>query len=149
MWGANVSGSHKGRHLFGLLIEKGYAVITRTWKAGDRIELSVPLRPQLIHASEKVEATRGKVAFRYGPLIYNIEQMDQDIQKSFSPQAPLRAQWRPDLLGGVMVLEGKFTDGSPLLAIPHYARMNRVPGVALPPKDADRKALSIVWVKQG
>jgi DUF1680 family protein len=131
------------------VIEKGYAVITRTWKAGDRIELSVPLRPQLIHASEKVEATRGKVAFRYGPLIYNIEQMDQDIQKSFSTQAPLRAQWRPDLLGGVMVLEGKFTDGSPLLAIPHYARMNRVPGVALPPKDADRKALSIVWVKQG
>jgi DUF1680 family protein len=130
------------------VMEKGYAVITRTWKAGDRIELSVPLRPQLIHASEKVEATRGKVAFRYGPLIYNIEQMDQDIEKAIPAGAELRAQWRPDLLGGVMVLEGKFSDGSPMLAIPHYARMNRVPGVALPPKEEERKALSVVWVKQ-
>jgi hypothetical protein len=48
----------------------------------------------------------------------NIEQKLSD--------APLRAEWRPDLLGGVMVISGKWADGSPLLAIPNYARMNRV-----------------------
>ena len=30
-------------------------------------------------ASEKIAATSGKVALRYGPLVYNIEQVDQDI----------------------------------------------------------------------
>ena len=40
--------------------------------------------------------------------------------------APLHAEWKPDLLGGVMVIEGNWSDGSKLVAIPNYARMNRV-----------------------
>jgi len=44
---------------------------------------------------------------------------------------PLQAVWRPDLLHGVMAITGKWKDGSPLLAIPNYARMNRVE----PPKE--------------
>ncbi len=57
----------------------GYAAIARTWKAGDRIELELPMAVQRVHASEKIAATAGKVALRYGPLVYNIEQVDQDI----------------------------------------------------------------------
>ena len=37
-----------------------------------------------------------------------------------------RVEWRPDLLGGVMVISGKWEDGSPMLAVPNFARMNRV-----------------------
>jgi len=40
-----------------------------------------------------------------------------------------------DLLGGVMVIKGKFADGSPMIAIPNYARMNREP--APPPRPAE------------
>jgi hypothetical protein len=29
------------------------------------------------------------------------------------------------LLGGVMVMTGKWQDGTPMLAVPNYARMNR------------------------
>jgi hypothetical protein len=35
------------------------------------------------------------------------------------------------LLGGVMTIKGKWNDGSPLLAIPNYARENRGAGKSL------------------
>ena len=63
-------------------IENGYAEITRTWTKGDRIEFELPMAPQRVRASDKIEATRGKVALRCGPLVYNIEQVDQDITKT-------------------------------------------------------------------
>jgi hypothetical protein len=114
-------------------IENGYAVISRSWKPGDRIELELPLAVQRVRAIEKVEADRGKVALRYGPLIYNVEKVDAgEVTKSLAPDAPLATEWRPDLLHGVTVITGSFADGSPLMAIPNYARMNREP--APPPR---------------
>jgi DUF1680 family protein len=116
-------------------IENGYAVISRAWKAGDRIELELPMKVQRIRAINAVEADRNKVALRYGPLLYNIEQVDVgDIEKVLPADAPLTTEWRPDLLGGVVVIKGKFADGSPMIAIPNYARMNRQP--ARPPEPA-------------
>ena len=57
-------------------IENGYAVIDRTWKAGDKIELELPMEPQRVKCIDEVEANRGRVALRYGPLVYNIESVD-------------------------------------------------------------------------
>ncbi|HKO14628.1 MAG TPA: beta-L-arabinofuranosidase domain-containing protein, partial [Gemmatimonadaceae bacterium] len=137
-------------------IENGYAVLSRAWTAGDRIELELPMRVQRIRAIDAVEADRGKVALRYGPLLYNIEQVDVgDIGKVLPPDAPLTTEWRPDLLGGVMVIRGTFADGSPMLAIPNYARMNRqpappaeqhavTPGVR-PPRPP---VVSVVWINE-
>ena len=90
------------------------------------------MKLQRVTAREQIAATRGKVALRYGPLMYNIEKVDQDITKALAPDAPLKPQWRGDLLGGVMVIKGQYADGSPMLAIPNYARMNRETG--LPPE---------------
>ena len=116
-------------------MENGYAVITRTWRAGDKVELEVPLAVQRIKADERIAATRGKVALRYGPLIYNLESKDQNVDAILDPAAPLATEWRPDLLGGVMVIKGAFADGRPLLAIPNYARLNR-------------GGRSLVWIKE-
>jgi DUF1680 family protein len=117
-------------------IENGYAVIDRTWKAGDTIQLELPMRVQRIRAMDKIEADQGKVALRYGPLIYNIEKVDVgDVEKVLPADAPLTTEWRGDLLGGVTVIKGKFADGSPMVAIPNYARMNREP--APPPRPAE------------
>jgi len=108
------------------VIERGYAVITRTWTSGDKIDLVLPLRPQRIKADDRVVADRGRVALRYGPLIYNIEQADQpDVDLPLKGDSPLTREWKPDLLGGVMVIKGSFADGAPLTAIPNYARCNR------------------------
>jgi uncharacterized protein len=116
------------------VLEQGYAVLQRTWKAGDKIEWEVPLKVQRIKASDQIAATRGRVALRYGPLIYNIESVDQNVESVLSPAAPLSTEWQPNLLGGVTVIKGEFADGKPLLAIPNYARLNR-------------GGRSLVWIK--
>jgi DUF1680 family protein len=94
------------------------------------------LRVQRVKADERIAADRGRVALRYGPLIYNIESVDQNLDSMLKPDAELAAQWEPNLLGGVVAIRGKFADGSPLTAIPNYARNNR-------------GGRSIVWIKSG
>jgi DUF1680 family protein len=140
------------------VIEKGYAVITRAWKTGDKVDLMLPMKVQRVHASDRIEDTRKKVALRYGPLVYNIEQVDQDISKALSPDSPLTTEWRADLLGGVMVIKGQFADGSPMLAIPNYARTNRDKELplegALPigadgaVRPAQRPPTSVIWIHE-
>ena len=84
------------------------------------------MMPQRLKADERIQANAGSVALRYGALIYNVEAADQaDISKPLGA-APLMAEWRPDLLGGVMTINGKWQDGTPMVAIPNYARMNRL-----------------------
>jgi DUF1680 family protein len=141
-------------------IEKGYAVITRVWKTGDLVSFSLPLAAQRVRAGERVAATKGRVALQYGPLLYNIEKVDQDITRALAAGAPLTTEWKPDLLGGVMTITGTFSDGSRLTAIPHYARYNRNPPViaappAAPPAPGTQPvrpppppATSVVWMKE-
>jgi hypothetical protein len=107
-------------------MEKGYAVVTRAWTAGDHIEMELPMEPQRITADSNIKADEGRVALRYGPLIYNVERADQKDLTQAIGSTPLKAQWRPDLLDGVMVLDGTWADGKPMVAIPNFARMNRV-----------------------
>jgi hypothetical protein len=124
-------------------VEKGYAVINRTWKAGDKINLMLPMKIQRVKGIDKIAATRGRVALRYGPLIYNVERLDQDLENVLDPQSSLSTEWRGDFLDGVMVINGTWVNGSKLLAIPHYARENR-------PLDTskDRSVVrSAVWLK--
>jgi DUF1680 family protein len=116
-------------------LELGYAVVERTWKAGDRVDWEVPLAVQRVKADQRMVANRGRVALRYGPLIYNVESLDQDVSGELPPSAPLTAEWKPGLLGGVVVIQGEWSDGKALLAIPNYARLNR-------------GGRSIVWIKE-
>jgi hypothetical protein len=95
------------------------------------------MEPQRLKADERIKANDGMVAFRYGALVYNVETADQpDINKALGA-APLKAEWRSDLLGGVVAINGKWQDGSPMLAVPNYARMNRLDWPTLEfPEDA-------------
>ncbi|MES2177123.1 MAG: beta-L-arabinofuranosidase domain-containing protein [Gemmatimonadota bacterium] len=115
----------------------GYASIERTWSKGDKIELVLPMKVQRVHADERIAANKDRVALRYGPLVYNIEKVDQDIDGVLAPTAPLATEWRPDLLGGVTVITGTFANGAPMVAIPNYARFNRNPAVPPPPPRPD------------
>jgi hypothetical protein len=92
--------------------------------------------------------------------VYNIEKADvQDVTRVLSPDAPLTTEWRGDLLGGVVVIKGAFADGSPMVAIPNYARMNREPAPPPPPPPAAPGAapgtrpppppvVSVVWINE-
>jgi DUF1680 family protein len=148
-------------------VENGYAVITRRWKTGDKIELTLPMRIQRVHASDRIAATNDRVALRYGPLVYNIEKVDQDITGVLAPAAQLTAEWQPDLLGGVVAIKSTFANGSAMTAIPNYARYNRnppappyvpppqpargaaAPGTPPPQRPAPPPPESIVWISEG
>jgi DUF1680 family protein len=107
-------------------IVNGYAVITRHWEPGDTIALELPMQVQRIKADPRIKADTNQLALQYGPLIYNVEAADQHNLDLALSDEPLEAEWRPDLLGGVMVITGKWQDGTAMLAVPNYARMNRV-----------------------
>jgi DUF1680 family protein len=130
-------------------IVRGYAVINRTWKAGDKVDFELPMEIQTVTADERIAADRGRVALRYGPLIYNVEKADQpDIDKYIGTE-PFSLEWNKDLLGGIMVINGRWADGSPLVAIPNFTRNNRnsVKSTDKPerPNTADG---SIVWIRK-
>jgi hypothetical protein len=141
-------------------IANGYAEITRTWARGDRILYEVPMAPQRVRAIDKIAALTGKVALRYGPLVYNIERVDQDITRALAPGSRLAVELRKDLLGGVPVITGTFADGSPMMAVPNFVRMNRnppppprPPGPATPPaagrpRPAPPPPSSVVWIDE-
>ncbi|MCA9241073.1 MAG: glycoside hydrolase family 127 protein [Planctomycetales bacterium] len=117
-------------------VSNGYVEIRRLWKPGDTIELDLPMPVQRVKCIDRVEANRGRVALRRGPLVYNIETVDgNNLDAVLPPDAPLTTEWRNDLLGGVVVIKGEFADGSPMIAAPNYARNNRGGGSAVWIKD--------------
>lgn len=123
-------------------MDRGYAAITRKWEKGDKIELALPMEIQVITADEKIKADSGLVALRYGPLIYCAEETDNpDIDLSLGT-LPLSTSWKGDLLDGVLTINGQWSDGSDMLAIPYYARQNRPMS-----KENDKRGRTYVWLK--
>jgi DUF1680 family protein len=108
----------------------GYVAINRTWAAGDKITMTLPMVVQRIKAVSNITADNNSVAIQYGPLVYNLESVDIHNDTNFikhvlSPAAPLSVQWNSSLLGGVNTIQGNFADGMAFTLVPNYARLNR------------------------
>ena len=88
----------------------GYVTITRNWKKGDTIELSLPMEVRRIVANDNAEDDRGKIALERGPIVFCLEGSDQTDGKVFNKyilnSAAVTAHFEKNLLNGVMVLEG-------------------------------------------
>lgn len=123
--------------------EKGYVTLQREWKAGDTIDLNLPMPVRRVVANENVAADRGRTAIQRGPLVYCAEWPDNPggrVRNLVLPQdAKLTAEFRPDLLNGVVVVRGKAIALAPgpngvskkeqeFTAIPYYAWANRGKG---------------------
>jgi len=120
---------------------KGYVSLSRTWRAGDVVRLSLPMPVRRVAAHDRVEADRGRVALQRGPLVYAAEWPDNPNGRVRNlvvpPTAALTSEFRADLLGGVQVIKGKAlglaydADGrvtrteQAFTAIPYYAWANR------------------------
>jgi DUF1680 family protein len=92
--------------------QRGYLRIRRAWRSGDRVDLELEMNERVTAAHPRVDAVRGCVAIERGPLVYAFEQADlpadvvlEDVYLSADPQ--LRADHRPDLLGGVTTVTAK------------------------------------------
>ncbi len=117
----------------------GYAVISRKWKRGDVVRLSLPMDVHRVIAHDDVTDDRGKTALQRGPIVYCIEAVDQPDGTVFDKYIPDDSQFtpafEPSLLGGVMTLSTSamkvLPDGSttavPLKAIPYSTWNNRGP----------------------
>lgn len=90
-----------------------YLPIRRRWSPGDTIQLRVEVMPQIIEANARVADDTGRVAIQRGPLIYCLEEIDQPGGISLSdvavnpgrqPAEQFQAEFRNDLLGGMVVL---------------------------------------------
>ena len=116
--------------------EDGYVHLKRSWKAADIVELNMPMPIHRVYAHEKVLADRGKVSLMRGPITYCLEAVDNPnvdvLSVALSRKAELRAEYRPGLLGGVTVLQGKGLDDRQrpvaLTAVPYYSWANREKG---------------------
>jgi DUF1680 family protein len=134
-----------------------YAEIRRAWRPGDKVSLALPMPVSCVECHPYVAENVGRVALMRGPLLYCVEQVDNlgiDLRDIVLPaEASFSVRSRPDLLGGVAVLETsaeivppdedwaehlyrrarpradrKLETSVKITAIPYYAWANRDPG---------------------
>lgn len=121
--------------------DKGYAVIDRTWKSGDRVEVTFPMEVRQVTANANVEADRGKTAIECGPVVYCAEEADQSFDlfgvTGIPEDVSFTREYDADLLGGVPVIRANVTvtedQGSgikmeTLKLVPYHVWSNRGPG---------------------
>jgi Uncharacterized protein conserved in bacteria len=88
-----------------------YCKIERTWKAGDKIELEIPMDVKLIETNPLVEETRNQVAVKRGPVVYCIESNDLPDESIFNVSLPADIQFVPKHVhigdAHLFALEGK------------------------------------------
>ncbi len=109
-----------GHERAALVESDGYVWLTREWRAGDSIEIDLAMPAQVVRGQAAIAATEGQVAFERGPVVYCFEPADQPIPVSVTRAPKITPQARPDLLGGVTVLD---VDGA--TAVPYFAWNNR------------------------
>lgn len=124
-----------------LELENGYIRLERKWRAGDVLELNLPMPVHKVIAHENVLDDRGRLALERGPLVFCAEWPDNGgsaLNLIVADNAAFEAQFHPDLLNGVTVLRGEVEaivrdeDGvsvktipHQLVAIPYYSWANR------------------------
>ena len=109
-------------------LENGYAVVSRKWEPGDEIVVGIPMNPRFVTAHPDVKQLNGKVAIACGPVVYSLENIDNEgFGGAVEKDITLEKRWHPELLGGINTIVG-LKDGKELFtAIPYYALGNRPP----------------------
>ncbi|PWS29565.1 ATP-binding protein [Pedobacter yonginense] len=73
-----------------------YAEVNRVWKAGDVVELDLPMEAQLIESNPLVEENRNQVAVKRGPVVYCLESSDLPGRSIFSAYIPESIKFKPE-----------------------------------------------------
>ena len=125
-------------------MQNGYAVLNKTWKKGDVVEVNLPMEVRRVVANENVKDDIGKVALQRGPVIYCAEWVDNNGKAAniiIPNNAMFTTEFKSDLLNGVEVIKSNVpavvvsNDGSHIstvnqsfTAIPYYAWAHRGKG---------------------
>lgn len=65
-----------------------YCELNRIWKAGDVVELKLPMNPRLVLSHHLVEETRNQAAILRGPIVYCLESADLPKSSADLPDGP-------------------------------------------------------------
>lgn len=125
-------------------VKNGYAVLDREWRENDVVEIEFPMNIERVLSNPNLRENSGKVALQRGPLVYCAEWIDNGGLTSnllLPDETLLKAEFRQDLLNGVMTLSGEVPaivigkDGrsattvqQQFVAIPYYAWAHRGEG---------------------
>jgi DUF1680 family protein len=125
-------------------IQNGYAVISKKWKKGDKVEMNLPMDVQRVIATDKLTEDAGKIALQRGPIMYCAEWKDNDGKAAniiIPPNTTFTTAYDANLLNGVTVLKADVkavqvdaggqnisTANKTLTAIPYYSWANRGKG---------------------
>ncbi len=121
-------------------VENGFVKLMRTWKAGDRVVLDLPMPVKANTCIDEVEANHGRVSFSRGPLVLCGEGIDNGgaVQRFFvDPMVAERhaavSSFDQGIMAGLPMItipakELKLEDATPsasLKLIPYFAWSNR------------------------
>jgi uncharacterized protein len=120
-------------------MENGYALLNRTWKKNDKVEVNLPMEVQRVMANANIKDNQGRVAIQRGPLMYCAEWPDNNGKTGniiLPANAAFSSEFKPELLNGILVLKTEgiglqasedkvTTEKKPVVVIPYYAWANR------------------------
>jgi DUF1680 family protein len=149
-WCTNARLSYNGKVQTMELVPGTYAQLRKSFKAGDRVELDLPMPVQLIESNPLVEETRNQIAVKRGPVVYCLESIDLPKDKTiFDLAISIENNLKPARLSmenspvtvlrgdGVLVnntnwtrklyrpITGKSDGKVPIQLVPYYAWGNR------------------------
>jgi uncharacterized protein len=125
-------------------MENGYAVLSRTWKKNDVLEVNLPMEVRKVIAGEKLKEDAGKIALQRGPIMYCAEWTDNKGRVAnivLPANTVFTTEYNPALLNGITVVKGEATAiitdtkenkvntvKQSFIAIPYYSWANRGKG---------------------
>lgn len=121
--------------------KKGYAIIDRKWKNGDKVEMVLPMNARLVRANDQLKEDNGRLAVERGPLVYCAEWVDNGGKTSnilLPAAAVFQTENHTNVLNGVTVLTTKApvvevsadgqsisTANKTITLVPYYTWANR------------------------
>jgi DUF1680 family protein len=133
-----------GQKILAVISQDGYVIISRKWKAGDKVQVDFPMPVRTVVADERVKADAGRMAVQRGPVIYCAEWADNNQGKVLDLVVSKDASFTTafdTLLGGAQLirtsgsqsrrtLQGKIElfDNVDITLIPYALWNNRGPG---------------------
>ncbi|MBW7892846.1 MAG: glycoside hydrolase family 127 protein [Chitinophagaceae bacterium] len=126
---------------FAFTSDKGYAVLKRNWKKGDKVSIELPMQVRRIRSNPAVKQNENRIALQYGPLVYCVEGIDNPTGAGtilLPPGTTVKPVFESALLGGINTLvfeapaitiseDGRqvSTTTRKIKAIPYYSWNNR------------------------
>lgn len=131
--------------------DRGYLYVRKDWSKNGHLHLILPMQPVLMEAHPGVRMDCGKAAIQYGPLVYCVEEADNDADLFdciLTGDSRLEAGFEESLLGGICTIQaqgirrnreqwkgrlyqpasGSYFEPVKLKAVPYYTWANRGTG---------------------